>query len=333
MISVLLVMVGTASAKEVPSKQNESQVPTPTIADVKAMLPVKDLNTGFQALEMLKRITQPELALDKASLLVAIYESQNTAENDNIPESPGQPTMTRQLQIGALVELTKIPTEICVQQAIPVLQNYYEFMNSPKNPLNYTALIKSTHPRRVIEPSMAALVTAHIDNPDIRAIGSRYLVAPAFSEMTKGRIATALLAYQVERISDKDDPNLTQRLTLVMETACLPSLEQMLKAPKRVACSANILITLTDSRSQELDNFIKNKGQLSDSQKYFIAYASLRRVLQKIDMKKSLLTEDIRLVEQAEQWRLELVQKTQEVKDGDQLLEQVAEKWKRIRQP
>jgi len=313
------VMVGMASAKEGPSKQNESHVPTPTIADVRAMLPVQDLKTGFEMLEMLKRITGPDLAPEKASLLITIYDSQNTASNDSVPDIPGQPTRERRLQLEVLEELTKVPTEVCASQILVVLQNYREFMN----------LQKDTHPRARLQLSMAQLIEAHINNPDIRATGSEYLASPAFKEWTKGRIATSLLDYQIDNISDNDDPNLTQRLTLIMETACLPLLEQMLKAPKRLARSAETLSRLTDTRPEKLISFIEKKGQLSDSQKYFIAYASLHRVVQKVRMRKSLLARDIQLARQAEQWRLELAPKTEKIKNGDQLLEQAAKKWEK----
>ncbi len=312
-LSIFLIIATLTLAKESLNEQKASALPT-TIDNIRAMLPIKDVQTGYKMLDMLKNITSPELADEKVPLLVMIYESQNAEQSNAEPDEPGMPTVERRLQIEALDELAKIQTNKCIGQVSVILQEYLDFINSQE----------STHIGDKLQLSMSELIAAYINNSDIRTIGTNYLSSPVIAEWTKGRITTSLLAYNIQKISDKDDPDMTKRLALIMDAACLSSLEEMLKAPARIGRSAKILSELTTDSSKKLISFIEAKGHLSDPQKYFLGYALLYRAIRKTQTKQPLDTTDAQLEEMTGQWYTELVGKTKKMK-GDHIFESLKE--------
>jgi len=317
-ILVLLAGVAAVATMDVPVRGDE---PVPTIAEVQARLPVRDWKGAAEVLGMLAKISDPKAAEAKSRLLRNAYESLNTPENDRALHRGGLAPMARRVQMRALAQLALMPTATCAPDVRVILTDYVRFMNRQAGP---------RRPRQSLQLSMAHLIRSHIGDAEVRAVAQVYLASAAMAEWTKARVATGLLQYQVAAITDAEDPDLSRRLALIMETACLPSLEQMLKAPKRLQLSAAIVADLTHKRPGTLLSFIAKSPQTSDAAKYFLAYACLTRALRKVQAKEALLEGDRRLVELAEQWHRELVAKTAAVKDGDQILDHQAKRWRDV---
>ena len=250
-------------------------------------------------------------------MLVSVYESENTPEKDSLPYRGGHPSRGRQLQLGALAQLSALPTKACAREVCGVLQDYLRFMQSEGR----------THARAGLQLSMAHLVDKHVENSKVRLIGAKYLRSPSLEEWTKGRVATSLLRHRVAEISDNGDPRLVRRLRLIMETACLPSLREMLRSPARIVRSADILSRLTDGKAEKLASFIESKNDWSDPQKYFLAYACVYRSLGRIAKTQPLSERDVQLVVLAKQLRAELAPKAKNVDKADQVLDSILQQY------
>lgn len=284
-----------------------------SISEVNSMLPVDNVEEGFKLIDMLDRIKDPNMNSQKAEVLVIIYESQNTLKNDNTPDLPGPPTLFRRLQLGALYRLAELPASSSLEQAYRVLQSYLLFMNHNG----------ADNPRRRLQLSMAALLNTHIAEPKIQSIASEYLKSKAFQEWTKGRISTGILKHNVGKISNIEDPLMAKRFDLILDTASLSSLEEMLRAPKRLINCSEILYGISKNDPDKLLKYIKKKREYTDSQKYFLIFALLNREVEMIQEKKLLKKEDSELINKALLWRTDIKSKAEKIKHGDRLIEKI----------
>ncbi len=313
----VLIIAPLCFSKERPQGLGKHDGPILTISEIQSKFPVESVNEGLEYLDMLARIVDPNMGTQKADLVAYIYASQNTPENDAIPDRPGQPSPSRRLQIEALSLLTRIPTSACSVQVNDILSKYLLFMTDKGG----------DHPRRRLQLSMAALIKAHIKDGNVRQIATQYSSSPELKEWTKGRIDTDILELKIQLLDDKNDPNLVHRLDLIIETASLPSVESMLKAPRRLLNCAAILNNISKGKSDKLLDYILKKKDLKDQHKYFLAFSCLYRAEEKKKQKKALGNADIELVDKAQLWHKELKTKTEKIKNKDDLLDRLHKKY------
>ena len=294
--------------------------PSEVIKKIDSMLPVDGKIEGFELLRMLDSIVEPKYDRRKAEVLIAIYESQNTPENDKVPVVPGMhPVGFRVLQMRALTSLRKVPTDSSLDQVIPVLQSYLKFMNQ-KGP---------GHTRKTLQFSMALLLNAHMAEEDIQKLASEYLESKTIREWIKGRIASDLLKHQVENIKVEEDPDFTKRFDLILEQACLKTLDETVRASKRLGRSSGILSETIKGNSGKLLKYVNKRKNLTDSQKYFLAYSLLRREVDMRKNKKTFKSADSELLNKSLLWRTKLKGKTEKLKNSGNPLESFYKHWEK----
>lgn len=287
------------------------------ISDVQGIR-IHNAQEGLLVMRILKTIDDPNMMSQKADILVNLYQIQNTQDVDNLPDLGAHPVPERQLQIEAIQEMRKLNFKTCKEKIYPILNDYLVFMESNGK----------SHSRGMLQLNIAHLIMDNIHDKDVRDLGKKYLESAAMQEWTKGRIATSILDYDVSKITDADDPDLSVRTNMLLKTACLPSLEQQLRAPKRIGKSQEILNKLYEGRYEKLLEYISaNRSLLGETQKYFLSYASVMHALKKKNNQQNLTDSELKLVELAKECRENLLEKTSVIEAGDQLLDRALQNY------